>query len=177
MSFLAVVASVLLLANTPAQDGAPRIKLKVKGVESARDIGSLERSLRALASIDDVLAGKDGTVTILMKQDKKPLTLRLSDISAAVAKAGGEMALETGKTVLDGKFQVETTSGEKGMAKSINGLKGVRSVGKGAIGKGTLSFDVTAKGLNLGALMKAAGEATIDLVWTSPAKKKSGGGG
>ena len=189
MSFLAVVASVLLLANTPVQDGAPRIKLKVKGVESARDRGSLEKNLRALASegiacIDDVLAGKPKdkvdfvTVTILMKQGKKPLTLRLSDISAAVAKAGGEMALDYEKSSLGGKFRVETTSGEKGMAKSLNGLKGVRSVGKGAIGKGTLSFDVTAKGLNLGALLKAAGEAKIDVVWTSPpAKKKARGGG
>ena len=190
MSFLAVVASVLLLANTPVQDGAPRIKLKVKGVESARDRGSLERSLRALASIDDVLAGKDGTVTILMKQDKKPLTLRLSDISAAVAKAGGEMALDTEKTSLDGKFQVETDA--SGLVKSSNGLKGVRSVGKPKkMRQGTLSFEVTAKGLSLSALMEAAGKAKIgvaqgltkpgepkiDLVWTSPAKKKAGGGG
>jgi hypothetical protein len=190
MSFLAMVASVLLLANTPAQDGAPRIKLKVKGVESARDRGSLERSLRALASIDDVLAGKDGTVTILMKQDKKPLTLRLSDISAAVEKAGGEMALDIGKSTLDGKFQVETDTG--GLVKSINGLKGVRSVGKPLkIKQGTVSFEVTAKGLRLSALMGSAanakigvaqgptiqGEPKIDLVWTSPAKKKAGGGG
>ena len=177
MSFLGMVTAILLLANTPAQDGAPRIKLKVKGVDSARDRGSLEKSLRAHASIDDVLAGKNGTVTILMKQGKKPLTLRLSDISAAVAKAGGEMALDNAKSSLDGKFRVETASDAKGMAKTLNGLKGVRSVGKGAIGKGTVSFEVTAKGLNLGALMNAAGEAKIDLVWTAPAKKKSGGGG
>ena len=177
MSFLAMVASVLLLANAPAQDGAPRIKLKVKGVESARDRGSLERSLRALASIDDVLAGKDGTVTILMKQDKKPLTLRLSDISAAVAKAGGEMAVDNGKTTLDGKFRVEIGTSAKGMAKSLTNLKGVRSVGKGVIGKETVSFEVTAKGLTLSALLGAAGESKIDLAWTSPAKKKAGGGG
>jgi hypothetical protein len=187
---MAVVAGVLLLANTQVQDGAPRIKLKVKGVDSASKRSALEKNLKALASTDDVLAGKDGTVTILMKQDTKPLTLRLSSISAAVAKAGGKMVLDTEKTSLDGKFQVETDA--VGLVKSMNGLKGVRSVGKPRkMRQGTLSFEVTAKGLSLSALMKAAGKAKIgvsqgptmpgkpkiDLIWTSPAKKKTGGGG
>lgn len=180
MHFVAALACTLLFANVSAeevQDGAPRIKIKVKGIDSAKDKVAVEKTLRALASVDDVLAGKDGTITILMKQDEKELTLRLSEITKHLTKAGKGIQVDNGSTRLTGKFRIEVSSRSKGVARSIKDLKGIKSVGRGTIGKGTVSFEVDAKDLNLGALVKTADGGKIDLVWTSPAKKKTGGGG
>jgi len=177
MSFMAVVASVLLLANTPVQDGAPRIKLKVKGVDSASKRGSLEKILNALASTDEVLVGKDGAITILMKQSDKALTLRFSEIVGAIKRTSEKISIDNSKTELNGKFHIETNARAKGILEKIKAQKGIKRVGKGSLGRGTLSFEVEASGLNLGALMRAVGKEKIDLIWTSPAKKKKGGGG
>jgi hypothetical protein len=181
MNILATVAGFLLLVNIPAskenREGPPRIKIKVKGVDSASKRGALEKNLKTLASTDDVLVGKDGTITILMKRSDKAHTLRLSEIVGAIKRTSDEISIDNRKTELDGKFHIETNARAKGILEKIKAQKGIKRVGKGERLGRTLSFEVEASGLNLGSLMRAVGQEKIDLIWTSPAKKKTGGGG
>ena len=94
-----------------------------------------------------------------------------------VALLDDEISIDNRKTELDGKFHIETNARAKGILEKIKAQKGIKRVGKGERLGRTLSFEVEASGLNLGSLMRAVGQEKIDLIWTSPAKKKTGGGG
>jgi hypothetical protein len=184
----AALVLVALVGNpVDAQETGPvRIAFKVKDLKGKSQAAKLKAGLTALESVEDCAVSlRSRGVVVVMKGS---LSLKLSELRAAVKTVGKKLVIEEAKMTLAGACSVVTslTTEPDQVIKALKSVKNVERAkpskvdGKAQPGQ----FDVVTKqpkGTKLGAIQKALeklrGDGTFetpavtDIVWVAPAAK------
>lgn len=180
MAFLLLVVGCTLLAD----DKATTFTIYVKDVDPVT-MKELEKSIRSLEGVAEALAAKDGSVRIVMKQAKDERTVTLTQLRAAIAKAGQILVVDEPRTEISGTVRVATHPKEMSerVEEVLKKLENVTRVTKLQGDDSTAQFDVElqkGKSMKLDTLLRAVNGCKvnwedINVVWVCPPKEKKGG--